>query len=63
MSAEAVLSGKTLSSKEFCEVLVNEVKTKHARLHHPFYMALYEGKLPLEDLRVWAKEAWGIFAL
>jgi pyrroloquinoline-quinone synthase len=62
MSAEAVLSGKTLPARDFCDLLVNEVKTKHARLHHPFYAALYEGKLSLNDVRVWAKEAWGIFA-
>jgi pyrroloquinoline quinone (PQQ) biosynthesis protein C len=62
MSAEAVLSGKTLAPKEFCDVLVDEVKQKHARLHHPFYLALYEGRLSVEDLRVWAQEAWGIFA-
>ena len=62
MSAEAVLAGKTLPPKEFCEVLVNEVKNGHARLHHPFYMDLYDGKLPLEAVRIWAKEAWGIFA-
>src|SRR5258706_10227078 len=62
MSAEAVLVGKTLPTKEFCEVLVSEVKNGHARLHHPFYMDLYEGKLPLEAVKVWAKEAWGIFA-
>lgn len=62
MLAEAVLSGKTLSTKDFCDVLVNEVKTGHARLHHPFYLALYDGKLSLEEIRIWAKEAWGIFA-
>ena len=37
MSAEAVLNGKTLGTKEFCDVLVNEVKNGHARLYHPFY--------------------------
>jgi pyrroloquinoline-quinone synthase len=62
MSADAVLSGKALPTEDFCEVLVGEVKRKHARLHHPFYAALYDGKLPLEDLRVWAREAWGIFS-
>src|SRR5262249_39654321 len=62
MSAQAVLHGKALSTKEFCDVLVNEVKSGHARLHHPFYLALYDGKLSLEEIRVWAKEAWGIFA-
>jgi pyrroloquinoline-quinone synthase len=62
MSAQAVLSGKILPVKEFCEVLVDEVKTRHARLHHPFYLDLYEGKLPLEAVRIWAREAWGIFA-
>ncbi len=62
MSVEAVLSGKTLPSKELCDLLVNEVKQGHARLHHPFYLDLYEGKLSLEAIRIWAKEAWGIFA-
>lgn len=62
MSAEAVLSGRTLPSPEFSDVLVNEVKKGHARLHHPFYLALYDGKLSLNEVRVWAKEAWGIFA-
>jgi pyrroloquinoline-quinone synthase len=62
MSAEVVLGGKTLSPKQFSEVLVSEVKNGHARLHHPFYLALYDGKLSLDDVRIWAKEAWGIFA-
>ena len=62
MSATAVLKGGTLSVKEFSEVLMNEVKNGHARLHHPFYLALYDGKLSLEEIRIWAKEAWGIFA-
>ena len=63
MSAEAVLSGRALSPKQFCQTLVNEVKQNHARLRHPFYLDLYEGKLSLDDIRTWAKEAWGIFAL
>jgi len=62
MSIDAVLSGKTLPSKDFCKVLMDEVKNRHARLHHPFYLDLYEGKPPIEGVRVWAKEAWGIFA-
>ncbi len=62
MSAEAILNGKTLGTKEFCDVLVNEVKNGHAHLHHPFYLDLYDGKLSLDEIRVWAKEAWGIFA-
>jgi pyrroloquinoline-quinone synthase len=62
MSADAILRGETLTTKEFAQVLVNEVKSGHARLHHPFYLALYAGKLSLEDIRVWAREAWGIFA-
>ena len=48
MSAEAVLRGKTLPTADFCNVLVNEVKNGHARLRHPFYLDLYEGKLPLD---------------
>lgn len=62
MSVEAILNGKTLPPKEFCELLANEVEERHARLHHPFYLDLYEGNLPLESIRIWAKEAWGIFA-
>lgn len=61
-SVESLLLGKTLRAKEFCELLVEEVKNKHARLHHPFYVALYDGRLSLDELRIWAKEAWGIFA-
>ncbi len=62
MSAEAVLNGKTLPIREFCDVLIDEVKNGHARLHHPFYLRLYDGKLSLDEIRVWAREAWGIFA-
>jgi pyrroloquinoline-quinone synthase len=62
MSIDAVLSGKTLPSKDFCKVLMDEVKNRHARLYHPFYLDLYEGKLPIEAVRIWTKEAWGIFA-
>jgi pyrroloquinoline-quinone synthase len=62
MFGGAVLEGKTLATKDFCDVLVTEVKNNHARLHHPFYLALYDGKLSLDEIRVWAKEAWGIFA-
>ena len=62
MSIDAVLSGETLPGKEFCNVLMDEVKRRHARLYHPFYLDLYEGKLPVEAVRIWAKEAWGIFA-
>jgi pyrroloquinoline-quinone synthase len=62
MSIEAILNGKTLPTKELCQVLMEEVKHRHARLYHPFYLDLYEGKLPIEAVRIWAKEAWGIFA-
>jgi len=62
MSIDAVLSGRTLAAKDFCKVLMDEVKNRHARLYHPFYLDLYEGKVPIEAVRVWAKEAWGIFA-
>jgi hypothetical protein len=27
-----------------------------------FILALYDGKLSLDEIQVWAKEAWGIFA-
>ena len=46
MSIEAVLNGKTLPTNELCQVLMDEVKNRHARLHHPFYRDLFEGKLP-----------------
>jgi len=62
MSIEAVLHGKTLPTKEFCQVLMEEVKNRHARLHHPFYRDLFAGTLAIEGVRTWAKEAWGIFA-
>jgi pyrroloquinoline quinone (PQQ) biosynthesis protein C len=62
MSVDAILNGKTLPPGDFCDLLMNEVKERHARLHHGFYLDLYEGKLPLESIRIWAKEAWGIFA-
>ena len=62
MSAEAILKGKVLPIKEFSQLLVDEVKNGHARLHHPFYLKLHDGKLSLEEIRIWAKEAWGIFA-
>src|ERR1051325_11332542 len=62
MSTEAVLRGQALAPKQFCAVLMKEVEDRHARLHHPFYLDLYEGKLPLEAVKIWAKEAWGIFA-
>lgn len=42
---------------------MEEVKNGHARLYHPFYFALYDGKLGMDEIRVWAKEAWGIFCL
>jgi pyrroloquinoline quinone (PQQ) biosynthesis protein C len=61
-ATEALLSGATLSTKEFADLLVSEVKSGHARLHHPFYLDLYEGKLSLDEIRIWAREAWGIFA-
>src|SRR5258706_11354562 len=62
MSIEAILKGQTVPTKELCTLLMDEVKQRHARLHHPFYRDLFDGKLPLEAVRVWAKEAWGIFA-
>ena len=61
-ATEALLSGKTLSTKDLADLLVNEVKNGHARLHHPFYLNLYEGRLSLDEIRIWAREAWGIFA-
>lgn len=63
MSIDAQLQQGALQPKKFCELLMSEVKERHARLHHPFYFALYDGKLSLEEIRVWAKEAWGIFCM
>jgi pyrroloquinoline quinone (PQQ) biosynthesis protein C len=62
-SLDARLAQGPIPPKEFCALLMAEVKDRHARLHHPFYFALYDGKLSLEELRVWAKEAWGIFCM
>ena len=62
MSADSLLE-RPLPPKEFCQLLMSEVKERHARLHHPVYFALYDGKLSLEEVRVWAKEAWGIFCM
>jgi len=42
---------------------MDEVRDRHARLHHPFYLALYDGKLTMDEIRIWAREAWGIFCL
>jgi len=63
MSLDALLSHGPIPTKEFCQLLMNEVKERHARLHHPFYLALYDGKLSLDQIRIWAKEAWGIFSM
>ena len=63
MSVHALLGESALPPKEFCQLLMGEVKERHARLHHPFYFALYDGKLSLDEIRVWAKEAWGIFCM
>jgi len=57
------LPDKALQPKEFSKLLMDEVKSRHARLYHPFYQDLYAGKLSVDALRVWAKEAWGIFCL
>ena len=62
MSAEMVLRGETLPTEDFRNVLIDEVKNRHARLHHPFYADLYDGRLPLDAVKIWAKESWGIFA-
>lgn len=63
MPVGPVIAEKPLPPKEFSQLLVNEVKNHHARLHHPFYLALYEGKLSMDEIRIWAREAWGIFSL
>lgn len=63
MTTDSLFLEKPLPPKEFCQLLMNEVKERHARLHHPFYFALYDGKLSLDEIRVWAREAWGIFCL
>lgn len=63
MPIDARLAEGPIPAKEFCELLMSEVKNRHARLYHPFYLALYEGKLGMDEIRVWAREAWGIFCL
>ncbi len=63
MPVDSLLPENPLPPKEFCQLLVDEVKNRHARLHHPFYLALYDGKLSIDEIRIWAREAWGIFAL
>ncbi len=63
MLVDAQIPEKGLSPKDFCTLLTDEVKTGHARLHHPFVLALYEGRIGIDELRVWAREAWGIFSL
>lgn len=63
MSPDARLAEGAIPTKKFCQLLMDEVKGRHARLHHPFYFALYDGKLSLDAVRIWAKEAWGIFAM
>ena len=63
MSLDARLAQGPIPPKEFCRLLMDEVKGRHARLHHPFYFALYDGKLSLDEVRIWAKEAWGIFCM
>lgn len=63
MFQDSLLPEGPLAPKDFCKLLMDEVKERHARLYHPFYLSLYDGKLGLDEIRVWAKEAWGIFAL
>jgi pyrroloquinoline quinone (PQQ) biosynthesis protein C len=63
MSLDKSLNEGPLPTKEFCRALMGEVKDRHARLHHPFYFRLYDGKLSLDEIRVWAQEAWGIFCM
>jgi pyrroloquinoline-quinone synthase len=63
LSLDARLTAGPIPPKDFCALLMAEVKDRHARLHHPFYLALYDGKLALEEIRVWAQEAWGIFCM
>ncbi len=63
MPVDAQISEKGLPPRDFCKLLVDEVKRGHARLHHPFVLALYDGKLGMNEVRVWAREAWGIFSL
>ncbi|MEK7210927.1 MAG: iron-containing redox enzyme family protein [Candidatus Binatota bacterium] len=63
MSLDVRLANGPIPANEFCQLLMNEVKERHARLYHPFFFALYDGKLGMDEIRVWAKEAWGIFCL
>lgn len=62
-SPDELIPEKGMRAKEFCVLLMNEVKENHARLRHPFYHAFYEGRLSLDEIGVWAREAWGIFSL
>ena len=62
MSIEAVLSGKDFADQGTLPSPDGRSEDRHARLYHPFYRDLFEGKLPIEAVRIWAKEAWGIFA-
>ena len=54
MSAEIVLSGKTLATRDFCNVLIDEVKNGHARLHHrqPAADQVAEPRVQLEVRRI-----------
>jgi len=63
LSANSMENRYPLPPKEFCQLLMDEVRDRHARLHHPFYLALYDGKLTMDEIRIWAREAWGIFCL
>ncbi len=63
MARDTDIPEKGLLSQDFCRLLTDEVKKGHARLHHPFVLALYDGKLSMDEIRVWAREAWGIFSL
>lgn len=60
---DAVIPESPLEPKAFCQLLMDEVKAHHARLYHPFYLAFYEGRLSIDEIRIWAREAWGIFSL
>jgi len=60
---DAVIPESALEPRAFCQVLMDEVKANHARLYHPFYHAFYDGKLSMDEIRIWAREAWGIFSL
>ena len=63
MSAEMVLSGETLPTEDFCNVLIDEVKNRHARLHHPFYCGPLRWKIAVRRGQDLGERGLGNFCL